>query len=224
MIALENFSVNLGQFYLKNINIRVAKGEIFAILGATGAGKTVILEALAGLYTAENGAIYIDQQNVSNTLPEERNLGYVHQDYSLFPHLSVYQNIEFGLKIKKIPKTERLNKVKDISHVLGIEHLLSRYPRTLSGGEQQRTALARALVMNPKILLMDEPFSALDCNTKERMYDMINMIHERYGCTIIFVTHDLHEAKRLADRVAVIQNGELKMICSSCEIQNKDLL
>ena len=103
MIALENFSVNLGQFYLKNINIRVAKGEIFAILGATGAGKTVILEALAGLYTAENGAIYIDQQNVSNTLPEERNLGYVHQDYSLFPHLSVYQNIEFGLKIKKIP-------------------------------------------------------------------------------------------------------------------------
>jgi molybdate transport system ATP-binding protein len=223
LIRLHSLSVDLGGFALKDINLHIAQGEIFALLGSTGAGKTVILEALAGLYAADEGTIYIGEHDVSNTLPEKRNLGYVQQDYALFPHLSVYKNIEFGLKIKKIAKPERAHKIREISSVLGIEHLLTRSPRTLSGGEQQRTALARALITNPKILLMDEPFSALDYQTKQNMYKMIKKIHRIYGCTIVFVTHDLKEAQELAHRVGVIDKGQLKSILNSADLNGQSL-
>lgn len=212
MVKLQNLSIKLDKFELKSINLNIEQGEIFAILGPTGSGKSTLLESIAGFYIPDNGKIFINGRDISFLPPEERNLGFVYQDYSLFPHLTVYKNIEFGLKIKQLFKGERSKKINELTDFLGITHLLDRYPNSLSGGEQQRAALARALVINPKLLLMDEPFSSLDSNTKEKMYDVLQTIHKKFNCTIIFVTHDISEAKRLANRVGIICNGSLKVV------------
>jgi len=212
LVKLQNLSIKLDKFELKSINLNIEQGEIFAILGPTGSGKSTLLESIAGFYIPDNGKIFINGRDISFLPPEERNLGFVYQDYSLFPHLTVYKNIEFGLKIKQLFKGERSKKINELTDFLGITHLLDRYPNSLSGGEQQRAALARALVINPKLLLMDEPFSSLDSNTKEKMYDVLQTIHKKFNCTIIFVTHDISEAKRLANRVGIICNGSLKVV------------
>jgi molybdate/tungstate transport system ATP-binding protein len=166
MIRIENLSNNWDTFTLNNISLEIKEGEYFVILGPTGAGKTLLLEHIVGLYIPNEGKILIDGKDITYEAPEKRSLGFLYQDYSLFPHLSVIKNIEYGMKVRNMPKNEIDSKIKELANILKIEHLMQRDTATLSGGEQQKVALARALAINPKVLLLDEPFSALDENTK----------------------------------------------------------
>jgi len=220
LIDLEQFSVSVGSFSLKNINLQIYENEIFAILGKTGSGKTVLLESIAGFYKSEEGSIKIYDKKVNEIPLENREIGFVYQDYGLFPHMTVFNNIAYGLKMQKINKKIIKSTVEEICKILSIENILNQYPGTLSGGEKQRTALARSVVLKPKILLMDEPFSALDPTTKLSMYDEIKKIHKIFGCTIIFVTHDFNEAQIMADRVGILKSGQLKSVRKSEELFN----
>ncbi len=211
-VAIDDFSLKLGTFQLNQINLSICEKEIFAILGKTGSGKTVLLESIAGFYQNGTGTIRINGQCISNVPIEKRGIGFVYQDFGLFPHMTVYDNIKYGLKAQKVDKNNCHRKINQIAETLSIGHILHQYPGTLSGGERQRTALARALVLNPKILLMDEPFSSLDPSTKNLMYQLIQEIHKRFGCTIIFVTHDFHEAQKMANRIGIMTHGCLKSI------------
>ncbi len=212
MILLENVSISLGDFSLKSVNLEIPSGEYFSILGPTGAGKTVILELIAGLYRPDKGNILINNEDVDSVPPEKRGVGFVYQDYALFPHLNVYKNISFGLKLRKMPENEMKSIVLELTEMLNITHLLERFPGTLSGGEQQRVSLARALALKPKILLMDEPLSALDPNTKKFLYRELKRIHQAYECTIVHVTHDFNEANILATLVGIILEGQVRQV------------
>ena len=212
MIKICDFSLKKGNFVLKNIQLDVHKEEIFAILGKTGSGKTLLLEAIAGLYPNYQGRIDVNGSNISNIPPEKRNIGFVHQDCSLFPHMSVYNNIKYGLKMHKVDKKDANRRIQELVDILGISHILDQYPKTLSGGEAQRVALARTLVLQPDLLLMDEPFSALDPNTRQSMYDMIFKLKEKYKVTILCVTHNFEEAQIMAQRIGIMIDGELKGI------------
>ncbi|MBC3887007.1 ATP-binding cassette domain-containing protein [Acetobacterium paludosum] len=221
MVEIKDFSIQLGSFKLKNINLNIFDNEIFAVLGKTGSGKTVLLESIAGFYRRFSGNVTIQGKSVIEIPLEKRKIGFVYQDFGLFPHMTVYDNICYGLKIQKMDKEKRKKKVAEMAEILSIEHILKQYPGTLSGGERQRTALARALVLNPKMLLMDEPFSALDPATKQSMYEQIKEIHKIFGCTILFVTHDFNEAQIMADRIGIMVNGELRGIRKSTDLFKK---
>jgi len=221
MIRLSDVSVALGDFSLEDVNLEIQPGEFFTILGPTGTGKTVILELIAGLYRLDTGKLLINGVNSESISPEKREIGFVYQDQALFPHLNVYKNIAFGLQIRKVPSLVVKERVKDLADMLGIAHLLGRFPGTLSGGEQQRVALARALIIKPKILLMDEPFSALDPNTKTVLCRELKLVHENYRCTVIHVTHDFKEAVLLADRIGIILNGKVRQIGVPKEVFGK---
>ena len=212
MIAIKNLKVNLGNFLLQDINLDIESGEYFIILGPTGAGKTVLLEAIAGLYPVLEGEVWIDGNEITDLSPEKRGIGIVYQDQALFPHLPVEENIAFGLKMRKRPKDEIKSKTDAIAEVMGILHLLKRSPATLSGGEKQKVALARALVAEPKVLLLDEPLSALDPETRERMQGELREMHRKVMVTIIHVTHDFEEAITLGHRVAVLNDGCIAQI------------
>jgi molybdenum ABC transporter ATP-binding protein len=218
MMVIKNLKVDLGDFLLNNINLEINSGEFFIILGPTGAGKTVLLEAIAGLHPVLEGEVWIEGREIARLNPEKRRIGIVYQDYSLFPHLSVEENIAFGLKLRKCPKASIKEKVNDIAEIVGVTHLLERKPQTLSGGEQQKVALARALVTEPEVLLLDEPLSALDPETKEMMQQELREVHRRTKVTIIHVTHDFEEAIALGERVAVLNNGCIAQIGAPEEI------
>lgn len=211
-ILIKDFTAKRGNFLLESVNLKINENEVLAILGKTGSGKTVLLEAIAGMFRGNKGEILYDGVNVYRIRPGQRKLGLVYQDQALFPHLTVYENIVYGMKMHKVAKDIRDQETISISKKLGISHLLDRYPQTLSGGERQRVALARAIVLKPKLLLLDEPFSALDPSTKEQLYKLFKEIHKHYKCTIIFVTHDFHEAVLLSDRIAILLNGRMRAI------------
>ncbi|MBN2098127.1 MAG: ABC transporter ATP-binding protein [Dehalococcoidia bacterium] len=212
MISLRDFKVDLGEFVLQDINLDVKGGEYFILLGPTGAGKTVLLEAIAGLHPVLKGTISIDGKEITRLKPEKRGVGIVYQDQMLFPHMSVEKNIAFGLKAMKCPKQEIRPRIDNAVALLKISHLLHREPKTLSGGEKQKVALARALVTRPMVLLLDEPLSALDPNTRERMQHELAELHRRLKITIIHVTHDFEEAEALGDRVAVLNEGQIAQV------------
>lgn len=218
IIHISHFCLRAGNFKLHDIELEVPENEIFAILGKTGSGKTLLLESVAGFYKGDSGAVYIQGLNVRDLAPENRQLGFVYQDFGLFPHLTVYENIRYGLKMRKFDGEGSAKSVRDMAQLLDIEHLFNQYPGTLSGGECQRTALARALVLNPKVLLMDEPFSALDPKTREQMYALVEKIHRNFQCTILFVTHDFSEAQRMAGRVGIMVKGELRATCRAADL------
>ena len=209
MIKLCGVSKQLGDFRLRNINLSIENNEYFVILGPTGAGKTVILELISGMYKPDQGEILIHGRNVTEKDPEERHIGFVYQDYMLFPHLDVEKNITFGLKLKKYPENEIKQRLSRMARLLNIEPLLKRYPSTLSGGEQQRTAIARALMTEPEVLLLDEPLSALDPRSKELFQQELKHIHQQTKTTTIHITHDFNEALVLADRIGVMLDGEI---------------
>jgi len=212
MIQVKNLWVYLGKLLLRDINLDVAQGEYFVILGPTGAGKTVLLESIAGLYPLKSGQIWLRGEDVTRLEPEKRNVSIVYQDHVLFPHLSVAENILFGLKLKRQLRQELPETLNWLSDLLGIAHLLDRSPETLSGGERQKVALARALSTKPQLLLLDEPLSALDPETREGVQKELRQLHERLKITTIHVTHDFEEAIALADRIAVIGDGCIKQI------------
>ena len=217
MINITNLSVNLGGFVLNNINLEIKKGEYFVILGPTGAGKTVILETIAGLYQSKNGSIEINGNDITNEEPRKRNIGIVYQDYMLFPHLSAGDNVKFGLK------NGEMGYYEEIMDFLGIRHLLHRKIHTLSGGESQLVALARALVTKPPVILLDEPLAALDQRKRKRIRDELSRINKERGVTVVHVTHDQTEAMVLADRMAVMMQGQIKQVGTPYEISNKPL-
>ncbi len=210
MIRAENISFRVGTFQLQGLNLEIAKGEYFVLLGPPGAGKTIFLECLCGLKKLESGRIHIDRRDVTNLEPRTRGIGYVPQDYALFPHLSVEQNIAFGLRANGYSEV----KIDETADLLGIRRLLSRRIDGLSGGEKQRVALARALVLKPKILLLDEPVCALDEVTRQEVCAQLLAIQRRLGLTTVHVSHNLEEAFSVADRAAVLHDGILQQVGS----------
>ena len=212
MIQVKNLSVDIGDFALRDINLSVETGEYFIILGPTGAGKTVLLESIAGLYPIKSGQIWLRGKEVTRFEPEKRNISIVYQDHVLFPHLSVAENIIFGLKLRRQSRQQLGETLDWLSDLLDIAHLLGRRPGTLSGGERQKVALARALSVRPELLLLDEPLSALDPETREGVQKELRRLHDRLKVTTIHVTHDFEEAIALGDRIAVLGEGHIKQV------------
>ncbi len=218
MIGLRDVRVDLGAFVLHYINLSIDLGEYFILLVPTGAGKTVLLEAIAGLYPLMEGTIAVAGRDVTSVPPEKRGVSIVYQDQMLFPHLSVEKNIAFGLRSRKCPKSEVTRRVAVIADVMRVAHLLQRWPETLSGGEKQKVALARALVTEPSVLLLDEPLSALDPHTRETMQHELAEMHRELNVTIVHVTHDFEEAVALGDRVAVLNEGCIVQVGAPHEV------
>jgi molybdate/tungstate transport system ATP-binding protein len=212
MIRIENLETRLTGFNLHEINLSIEEGEFFILMGPTGAGKTVLLEALAGLIPLRNGKILIGGKDVTRLPPEKRGIGIVYQDYSLFPHMTVMDNIKYGLHFHKLDKEEGEKRFLKMIEELGLEHLEHRLPLHLSGGELQRVALARALMVRPNVLLLDEPLSALDPNFREEIRHELKRLHRSSHTTLLMVTHDFAEALSLADRCAVINQGRIEQI------------
>jgi len=219
MIRLVDVSYRVGAFELRSINLEIESGEYFAILGPTGAGKTKLLEIIAGLQPPLSGDVWIGDEKVTTLPPERRHVGLMYQDYLLFPHLTVRKNILFGLRKKSKP--ERVRRVEEISGLLGIDHLLDRHITGLSGGEQQRIALARALAPQPRVLLLDEPLSALDPQNRRAVRRELTALHTKLGTTTIHVTHDFEEALVVSDRLAVMSRGEIVQIGPPEEVVHK---
>lgn len=218
LISVRGVSIDLGEFAVHDADVDVPKGEYFVLLGPTGAGKTVLLECIAGLHKPHKGDIFVAGERVNDIPPEQRRLGYLPQDYALFPHLNVAQNIGFGMRLRRKPKSEIDKKIKELSSLLGISHLLHRSPIYLSGGEQQRVSLARALSIEPKVLLLDEPLSALDEQTREGLCVELRRVHEELGTTTMHVSHNFEETLSVADRIGIIHQGVIQQIGTPEEI------
>jgi molybdate/tungstate transport system ATP-binding protein len=218
MIKIENLTKDWKEFKINQVSLEVEENEYFVILGPSGSGKTMLLELISGIWPPDSGKIYMNNQDITQSPLEKRGVGFVYQNYMLFPHKTVFENIAFGLKIRKTAKDEIKTRVNEMMNLLGISHLADRLPRTLSGGEQQRTALARALIIYPKVLLMDEPLSALDRKTKDDLIKQLKEIHKKFDITLIHVTHNFDEALMLADRIAIMRNGKISQVGTSTEI------
>ena len=217
MLKLDNISVKLGDFQLRNISFDVEDGEYFILLGKSGIGKTVLLETIAGLIEPDDGKIFLDGKDITNEKIQKRNIGIVYQDNGLFPHMNVRENIMYPLECKHIDKKVIRSELENIASVMDIIPLLDRKIKTLSGGERQKVALARTLIMNPKILLLDEPLSSLDTNAKAKIKTILRKINCG-GQTIVHITHDYQEAISLAHRIAIMENGEISQIGTPDEI------
>jgi len=218
--------VNLCKYFgrvkaVDNLNLEIRDGEFVALLGPSGCGKTTTLLMIAGIYKPTKGYIYFDDQVVNDLPPQQRNIGMVFQNYALYPHMTVYENIAFPLKIKKVPKKEIDKKVREVAKFLRIEDLLDRKPSQLSGGQQQRVALARALAKEPQLFLMDEPLSNLDAKLRVVMRAELKKLQKDLGITTIYVTHDQVEAMTMADRIAVMNEGRLQQYGRPQELYDK---
>jgi spermidine/putrescine ABC transporter ATP-binding subunit len=206
---------------IKNLNLEIAQGEFLTMLGPSGSGKTTTLMMLAGFETPTHGEIYLDDQPIGNIPPHRRNIGMVFQNYALFPHMTVSENLAYPLEVRKRSKSEINDRVSKALEMVELQGFGGRFPAQLSGGQQQRVALARALVMEPKVLLMDEPLSNLDAKLREQMRTEIRRIQKRLGITSVYVTHDQVEAMTLSDRIVVMNEGEIEQIGSPTEIYRR---
>lgn len=212
MIRLHDLSVRFSGFALHEIRLTVEKGEFFALLGPTGAGKTVVLESIAGLVRPSGGRILIGGREVTHLPPEKRGVGIVYQDHALFPHLSVRENIAYGRRYHRKPGSAVHPPIEPLAGRLGLTHLLGRSVGNLSGGEKQRVALARALAVDPAVLLLDEPLSSLDPNFREDIRRLLKDLHRETGISVLMVTHDFSEAHFLARRAAVLNAGRIEQV------------
>ena len=204
-----------------DLNLGVKRGEFFTLLGPSGSGKTTTLKMLAGLEAATGGSIEIDGENVTHLVPEKRNIGLVFQNYALFPHMTVADNIAFPLKMRRQPKAVVQQKVDDVLRMVQLAGYRKRYPRQLSGGQQQRIALARAFVFDPAILLMDEPLGALDRNLRDHMRLELKSLQRRIDATVLYVTHDQDEALAMSDRIGIMHNGRLLQVAPPGEMYER---
>lgn len=208
-LSIKDLSLDVGGFSLKNISLNLEKGEHYVILGASGSGKTLLLESIAGRYALSKGEIFLGKKSLHNLPPEEREIGFVYQNYELFPHLTVEGNIALPLKIKKFPKEEINSKVFSIMEELDILSIKDRPVTSLSGGEKQRTSIARAIIREPKLLLLDEPMSALDYVTKQKTKSIIKSTCQNHCQTVIHVTHDISEALFFASKIGIMSGGQI---------------
>lgn len=206
------------QQVLKQVSLSIEKGEFVTLLGPSGCGKTTLLRSIAGLETVDSGRIYIDGVNITHLSPRQRNLAMIFQQHSLFPTMTVYDNIAFGLKLKKMPKSQIDQKVRDTLAIIDLVGSEKKYPSQLSGGEQQRVSLARCIVTDPKVLLLDEPFSAIDAKLRKSLQVKIKQIHTALGITSIFVTHDQEEAMRMSDRIYLMKDGQIEQCGSPMDL------
>lgn len=212
MIAIKNLDVTFDSFSLKDINLKIDKNEFFVLMGPTGAGKTVLLEAIAGITPVKSGSIILNDRDVTRMPPEKRGVGIVYQDYALFPHMNIRDNITYGFRYHSSDKELMNRRLKQLCGQLNIEHLLERYPATLSGGEMQRSALARAVMFEPEVLMLDEPLSALDPSFRMEIQDLLRKLHSSTDITFLMVTHDFSEALSLGGRAAVMNNGKIEQL------------
>ena len=199
---------------VKDLNLDIAEGEFITMLGPSGSGKTTCLMMIAGFETPTNGEIFLDSNPISNIPPHKRGIGMVFQNYALFPHMTVYENLAFPLKVRKISKEDIGKKVDKALSMVSLSGFENRMPGQLSGGQQQRVAVARALVFDPSVVLMDEPLGALDKNLRESMQYEIKHIHENIGVTVVYVTHDQSEALTMSNRIAVFNDGKVQQLSS----------
>ena len=209
---------------VKNLNLDIAKGEFVTMLGPSGSGKTTTLMMLAGFETPTNGEIFLDTKPISKIPPYEREIGMVFQNYALFPHMTVYENLAFPLRVRKMPKDEADNKIDKALSMVSLSGFENRMPGQLSGGQQQRVAVARALVFDPSVVLMDEPLGALDKNLRESMQYEIKHIHESIGVTVVYVTHDQGEALTMSNRIAVFNDGKVQQLSSPDKLYELSLI
>jgi len=206
---------------VKDANVTVEDKEFTVLLGPSGCGKTTTLRMIAGLEEITRGKIYIEGKVVNDVEPKDRDIAMVFQNYALYPHMTVYENMAFGLKLRKFPKDEIDRRVKEAARILGIENLLDRKPRQLSGGQRQRVAVGRAIVRNPKVFLFDEPLSNLDAKLRVQMRAELKKLHHRLEATIIYVTHDQVEAMTMANKIVVMREGRIQQIGDPHTIYNK---
>ncbi|MCB2194842.1 MAG: ABC transporter ATP-binding protein [Bacteroidetes bacterium] len=208
MLKLSNISIRFSEFQLKNVTLELEKNDYYVLLGKSGVGKTVLLEIIAGLIRPDSGQILLNNEDITRKKIQNRRVGIVFQDFSIFPHFTVYQNIEYPIKNKKISKAEKRKLVQEFAELTNITHLLTRKPNNLSGGEKQRVALARTLISKPDCLLLDEPLASLDVQLKGDLRNLLRRINQK-GTTILHVTHDYEEAIALSNKVAVMQKGKI---------------
>jgi putative spermidine/putrescine transport system ATP-binding protein len=204
-----------------DVSFDIAEGELVAFLGPSGCGKTTTLRMVAGFVEPSDGEIWIGNTEVTRLAPDKRNTGMVFQRYALFPHMTVAQNVAFGLEMRRVPKTERDTRIREALDMVRLSSLAERYPRQLSGGQQQRVAVARALAIRPDVFLLDEPLSNLDAKLRIEVREEIRALQQRLGLTTIFVTHDQEEALAMADRVAVMHDGRVQQIGSADELYER---
>jgi molybdate/tungstate transport system ATP-binding protein len=207
MIEIKKLAVTYDEFALKDVSFKIPTGSYAVLMGKTGCGKTTILEAVCGLRKIDSGQILLSGREVTDLSPADRGIGFVPQDLALFPTMTIFDHLAFSLVVRKWEQKKIAERVGELADWLSIEHLLKRKPKGLSGGEQQRVALGRALAFNPKILCLDEPLSALDDETREEMYQVFKTVRERNPVTVMHITHNLSETKNLADHVFFFDQG-----------------
>jgi multiple sugar transport system ATP-binding protein len=222
-VILKNVSkvYESGNIAVKEVNLKINDKEFVVLVGPSGCGKSTTLRMIAGLEELTNGEIYIDNKLVNNVSPKDRDIAMVFQNYALYPHMTVYENMGFGLKLRKFSKEEIKSRVHTAANILNLEEYLNRKPKALSGGQRQRVALGRAIVRNPKVFLFDEPLSNLDAKLRVQMRTEISKLHHQLGATMIYVTHDQSEAMTMGDRIVVMKNGEVKQVETPLNIYNK---
>ncbi|MDY7001198.1 MAG: ABC transporter ATP-binding protein [Thermodesulfobacteriota bacterium] len=221
MIEIKDLNIEVPGFAVRDVNLDIGQGEFFCLLGPTGSGKTLILESIAGLVRAAKGRIRAAGRDVTRMPPERRGIGIVYQDDALFPHMTVMENIRYGLKYHCLPQAEAGALVDRLVQTLDLAHVVHRGTSHLSGGEKRRVSLARALAVRPSVLLLDEPMSALDPNFHEDVQRLLKRLNSELGATFLMVTHDFAEAMFLADRVAVIRNGRIEQTGKTAEVFQK---
>ena len=220
-VVLENISKSFGSLEIMNgINLEVADGEFCVFVGPSGCGKSTLLRMISGLETATAGRILIDGQDMTQAEPSQRGIAMVFQSYALYPHLTVSENIGFGLSLARRPKAEIAAKVKATAETLQLTHLLARKPKALSGGQRQRVAIGRAIIRDPKVFLFDEPLSNLDAALRAQMRMELTDLHQKLGATMIYVTHDQVEAMTMADKIVVLNGGRIEQVGSPMTLYN----
>jgi sulfate transport system ATP-binding protein len=222
MIEVRNVTKRFGEFVaLDDVSVSVPSGSLMALLGPSGSGKSTLLRVIAGLETPDSGEVFISEREATQLRPQQRGVGFVFQHYAPFKHMTVADNVAFGLTVRRRPKQEIRNRVHELLELVQLEGLGKRYPAQLSGGQRQRMALARALAVEPEVLLLDEPFGALDARVRQELRDWLRRLHDEVHVTTVFVTHDQEEAMQIADRIVLVNHGRVEQTGSAEDLYER---